>query len=116
VPPALNANAMVMCSHAGQFKFVPTVGSTVMLNGAPALVATDIAAPMSPCPFATAAGPAPCVQLTPPLPGTFSMKVFVKGQPVMLQSTQWMTIPAGAGVPVPAMVTSPGNMTVQVNG
>src|SRR4051812_19757915 len=107
--------AMVQCSHGGQFKFIPTA-VTVTVNGAPALVATDSAAPMIPCPFATPAGPAPCIQLTPALPGTFSSKVFIKGQPALMQTSQWMTIPAGAGVPVPAMVTMPGATTVQGMG
>jgi hypothetical protein len=113
VPPLLNANAIVNCTHMGLFKFIPT--STVMIGGAPALTVADTAVPMSPCPFATAAGPAPCVQLTPPMAG-MSMKVMIQGKPALMQNAQFMTIPAGAGVPVPAMVQFPGNLTVQANG
>jgi hypothetical protein len=120
VPLALNVNAMVMCSHGGQFKFVPTVGTTVMIGGAPALVLNDKGAPMAPCPFAipppAGPGPTPCLMITaPPMVG-FSMKVFVKGQPLLMQNSQWMTIATPPAPPVPAMVTSPGNMTVNVNG
>ena len=113
----MNVNAMVQCSHGGQFKFIPNMGVTVLINGAPAVTAMDTAVPMIPCPFATAAGPAPCIQLTPgpPMVGA-SMKVMIKGAPLLMQTSQWMTIPAGAGVPVPAMVTFPGATTVNVNG
>jgi hypothetical protein len=45
-----------------------------------------------------------------------SMKVFAKGKPVLMQNAQWMTVPAGAGVPVPAMVMMPGATTVMANG
>ena len=45
MPLALNANAIIKCSHMGTFKMTPTVGSTVMINGAPAIVLTDMAVP-----------------------------------------------------------------------
>lgn len=112
MPPILNANAIVMCSHGGQFKFLPTTAPTVMVGGAPVITAADVAVPMTPCPFATAAGPAPCVQLTPPTAGT-TMKLIVKGVPALTASAMFMTIPAGAGAPVPAMVSSPGQVTIQ---
>jgi hypothetical protein len=112
VPPILNANAVIMCSHGGMFKFMPTTAPTVMIGGAPVLTIADQAVPMSPCPFATAAGPAPCVQLTPPTAGA-AVKTTAKGVPVLLQTAMFMTIPAGAGVPVPAMVQQPGQMQVQ---
>ena len=115
MPLALNANAIINCSHMGTFKFIPSA-MTVMINGAPPVVLGDTAVPQTPCPFATAAGPAPCIQLTPaPMVGA-SAKVMVQGRPLLLQHSQWMTIPAGAGVPVPAMVMMPGTMTVNVNG
>jgi hypothetical protein len=38
-------------------------------------------------------------------------KVLIKGQPALLQTTQFIT--AGSGPPVPAMVQMPGNMMVQ---
>jgi hypothetical protein len=114
VPIILNANAIVNCSHMGLFKFVPT-SMNVLVNNMPVLVMGDTAVPMSPCPFATAAGPAPCVQLTPPSMG-FSTKVFVKGKPVLMQNAMFMTVPAGAGAPVPAMVQMPGGTTVMANG
>jgi hypothetical protein len=45
-----------------------------------------------------------------------SMKVFVKGMPLLMQTAQWMTISTPPSPPVPAMVQMPGNMTVNVNG
>jgi hypothetical protein len=67
---------------------------------------------MTPCPFATAAGPAPCVQLTPPTAGA-AVRTLAHGVPVLLQTAMFMTIPAGAGSPVPATVQSPGQFQVQ---
>ena len=112
MPFSLNANAQVMCSHGGTFKFIPATAPTVTVGGAPVLTIADQAVPQTPCPFATAAGPAPCVQLAPPMAG-FAMKVVAKGTPVLLDTTQWMTIPAGAGAPVPAQVVFAGQTMVQ---
>jgi hypothetical protein len=115
VPPILNANAVIACSHGGMFMIAPTVAPNVLVGGAPVLTVGDVAAgsyPTSPCPFATAAGPAPCIKLASAT-GGFATKVLVRGQPVLLQTTMFLTIPAGAGAPVPAQVVQPGNVTVQ---
>jgi hypothetical protein len=112
VPPILNANAQIMCSHGGMFQFMPTTAPTVMIGGAPVITIADQAVPLSPCPFATAAGPAPCIQLTPPMAGA-AVKTMAKGVPVLLQTAMFMTIPAGAGAPVPAQVMNPGQVLVQ---
>jgi hypothetical protein len=115
MPPILNANAIIMCSHGGTFQIIPSTAPTVMVGGAPVLTIADVASgsvPMSPCPFATAAGPAPCIKLGSAT-GGMAVKTTAKNTPVLLQSTQFITIPAGAGAPVPAMVTSPGQVTVQ---
>jgi hypothetical protein len=112
MPFILNANAIVQCSHGGTFTFLPSTAPTTMVGGAPVLTISDIAVPMTPCPFATAAGPAPCVQLTPPL-GGFATMVKANGVPVLLDTATFMTIPAGAGAPVPAMVVSPGQTQIQ---
>ncbi len=112
MPFILNASAQVMCSHGGTFQFVPSTAPTVTVGGAPVLTIADQAVPLTPCPFATAAGPAPCVTLAPPL-GGFATKVVANGTPVLLDTTQFLTVPAGAGAPVPATVVSPGQMTVQ---
>jgi hypothetical protein len=112
MPFILNANAEVMCSHGGTFQFIPSTAPTVMVGGAPVLTIADQAVPLTPCPFATAAGPAPCIQLAPPMAG-FAMKVVANGTPVLLDTTQWLTIPAGAGVPVPATVVFAGQTTIQ---
>jgi hypothetical protein len=115
MPPIINANAIISCTHQGMFKIMPTTAPTVMVGGAPVLTVADVVASMpggAPCPFATPAGPAPCIKLASAT-GGMATKVMAKGVPVLLQSTMFITIPAGAGVPVPAMVTMPGNMTVQ---
>jgi hypothetical protein len=114
MPPILNANAVVMCSHGGTFKFIPSTAPTVMVGGAPVVTMADVAVPQTPCPFATAAGPAPCIQLTPPTAG-MSVTTMANGTPVLLQTAQFMTIPAGAGVPVPATVTFAGQTMVQAS-
>jgi hypothetical protein len=116
VPPLLNANAVIMCSHGGMFKIAPTHAPTVMVGGAPVLTVADVAPGSmpggAPCPFATPAGPAPCIKLGSAT-GGMATKVLVKGVPALMATTTFITIPAGAGVPVPATVMSPGNMTVQ---
>jgi hypothetical protein len=112
VPFILNANAVVMCSHGGTFRFVPATAPMVTIGGAPVVTIADQALPMTPCPFATPAGPAPCVTLAPPL-GGFAIRVMAQGTPVLLDTTQFLTIPAGAGAPVPATVMQPGQTIVQ---
>jgi hypothetical protein len=112
MPFILNANAIVQCSHGGTFQFIPSTAPTFMVGGAPVITVSDVAVPMTPCPFATAAGPAPCVQLTPAT-GGFATKVMANNVPVLLDTAMFMTIPAGAGAPVPAMVMSPGQTEIQ---
>jgi hypothetical protein len=112
MPFILNANAQVMCSHGGTFQFLPATAPTVMIGGAPVITVADQAVPLTPCPFATIAVPAPCVTLAPPL-GGFATKVLANGTPVLLDTTQFLTIPAGAGAPVPATVVFPGQTMVQ---
>jgi hypothetical protein len=113
MPPILNAGAMIQCSHGGVFKIIPSTAPNVMVGGQPVVTLNDVmsAVPMVPCPFATAAGPAPCISLTPPTTG-IAVKVMAKA-PVLLQPAMFMTVPAGAGVPVPAQVTFPGQVKVQ---
>jgi hypothetical protein len=115
VPPLLNANATILCSHGGMFRIMPTTAPNVLVGGAPALTMGDVQSSMpggTPCPFATAAGPAPCVSLATAT-GGMATKVLIRGQPALMQTTMFLTIPAGAGAPVPAQVVQPGNVTVQ---
>ena len=66
VPPLLNANATILCSHGGMFTIMPTTAPNVLIGGAPALTVGDVMSSLpggTPCPFATAAGPAPCIKL-----------------------------------------------------
>ena len=122
MPLALNANAMIQCSHMGQFKITPTVGMTVMVGGAPALTISDPSVPMTPCPMVVpppaGPGPTPCLMLTPGPPMTpvgFSKTVMIKGQPLLLQPAMWMTLATPPSPPVPALVSFPGQATVNVN-
>ncbi len=91
---------------------------TVLVGGAPALRAADMAgAPILPgCPqLPTPATPAfaPCLTVVAPAaPG--STKVFIGGLPALL-ATDTMTT---SGIPVmtPATVKFPGQVTVNANG
>jgi hypothetical protein len=114
MPPILNQGAIIQCSHGGTFQIMPSHAPNVLIGGMPVITLADVmaAVPMTPCPFATAAGPAPCIALTPPTVGT-AVKVMAKATPVLLQTAMFMTIPGGAGAPVPAMVNYPGQVTVQ---
>jgi hypothetical protein len=107
--------AMILCSHGGMFKIMASSAPTVMVNGQPVLTVGDVAAGSmpggTPCPFATPAGPAPCIKLASAT-GGMSTKVMAKGMPILLQTTMFLTIPAGAGAPVPAQVTFAGSTTV----
>jgi hypothetical protein len=42
-----------------------------------------------------------------------AIKVTANGVPVLLATAMFMTIPAGAGAPVPAQVTFPGQTMVE---
>jgi hypothetical protein len=118
VPPICNANAVITCPHqTGVIRPVPRQ-VTVLIGGAPALRAADMAgAPILPgCPqLPTPATPAflPCVTVVAPaVPG--STKVLIGGLPALL-ATDTMTT---SGVPVmtPATVKFPGQVTVNANG
>jgi len=113
VPPLLNTNAIIMCSHGGTFKIAPGMGMMVKAQQMPTLTIADVATgsmPMTPCPFVTPAGvPAPCIKLAAAT-GGMATAVMIKGVPALLQTTMFMTI---GPMPVPAQVTFPGNMTVQ---
>ena len=113
MPPILNANAIIMCSHGGMFKIMPTTAPTVLIGGAPALTVADVVASIpggAPCPFVIPPSPAPCLKLSSAT-GGMATKVLIKGVPALLQTTQFLTM--GVGPPVPAMVQMPGNMMVQ---
>jgi hypothetical protein len=118
VPPICNVNAVITCPHqSGMVKPVPKQVQ-VMVGGAPALRAPDMAGtPILPgcSQLPTPATPAflPClVVVAPATPG--STKVMIGGMPAML-ATDTMTT---NGVPVmtPATVKFPGQVKVNVNG
>jgi hypothetical protein len=118
VPPICNANAVITCPHqTGVIRPVPKQ-TTVLIGGAPALRAADMAgAPIMPgCPqLPTPATPAflPCLLVVAPAaPG--STKVTIGGLPALL-ATDTMTT-NGTPVMSPAMVKFPGQVTVNASG
>jgi len=111
VPPILNENAILTCSHGGAFKIVPATAPTVLVGGAPVVTMMDLAVPfVPPCPFVTPAGvPLPCIAAKPV--GPPALTVTANGAPVLLETTEFIT--TGSGPPVPAMVTFPGQVLVE---
>jgi hypothetical protein len=114
MPPLCNANAVMTCPHqTGVLQAIPKQ-TTVLIGGAPALRAADMAGtPILPgcSQLPTPATPAflPCVVVAgPAAPG--STKVLIGGLPALL-ATDTMTT---NGVPVmtPATVKFPGQVTV----
>lgn len=112
MPAVLNANAVVVCSHGGTFQFVTSTAPTVTVGGAPVVTSADEAIPVTPCPFATAAGPAPCIGLTPPMAG-ISVTTQAQNVPVLLETAEFITIVGGAGDPTLATVDFPGQELIQ---
>ncbi len=107
--PILNALAELMCDHGGTFKVIPDSAPTIIVGGAPVLTMADIVVPQTPCPFNYAGVPAPCVTAEP-IPGTGALMVTAMGIPVLLETTQFLTI---GGEPCDAMVVFPGQVLVE---
>jgi hypothetical protein len=79
--PILTSSSTVMCPHGGQAQ-LPTSNSEALIDGAPALLQTDIH-PILGCPFAPVS-PLPCTTIRWV---TASTQVKVRGVPVLLQSS-----------------------------
>jgi hypothetical protein len=114
--PILNASARLACCHqAGTVTLIPSQ-STVLVGGAPAMVAGDIAgSPVVACPVVPSPASKPCTTATvPPIPGaTVSMKVMIGGRPVVLGNPALTGITDAAPVPCPVLtVQFPGQTTV----
>jgi hypothetical protein len=110
LPPLLNANAVIMCSHGGRVTPIPTQ-QKVLAGGAPVLCVPDlVGAPIAGCPVPPTPATKPCTTLVAPLPGSWSMKVLVGGRPAYTATLPGLT----DGVP-PGTVTviSPGQVKVQ---
>jgi hypothetical protein len=109
MPPILNALAVVACSHGGTFKVAVPSAEDVLAGGAPVLTVADVWLPLTPCPFLTPAGvPKPCLEVTP-IPPTAAVVVKANEIPVLLETTQFVTI----GIPPECEVMEPGQVLVQ---
>ncbi len=116
MPPILNANAVVTCCHgAGMVQIIPKQ-STVLVGGAPALRAGDIAGnPVAGCPVVPSPASKPCTTATvPPVPGvSASTRVLIGGMPAAIGSPVVPAFTDGAPVPCPIVnVVSPGQAQV----
>lgn len=86
----LHQGATVLCSHGGQA--LPTAPNPrVLVSGQPVVV-QPVPHSVVGCPFATAAGPQPCVTAQWI---TGSLRVTVARQPVLLQDSQALCTPNG---------------------
>ena len=91
----LHAGATVLCAHAGQA--MPTATSPrVMVSGQP-IVMQPAPFTVAGCPFATGAGPMPCVTAQWI---TGSTRILSDGMPVLLMDSQAICMPNGTPVMV----------------
>jgi len=116
LPPILNANAVVTCCHgAGTVQVIPKQ-TTVLIGGAPAIRAGDIAGnPVAACPVAPTGPTKPCTTATvPPVPGvSASTRVMIAGMPAALGTPVVPAITDSTPVPCPTVnVMSPGQTQV----
>lgn len=91
----LHMGATVLCVHAGQAQ--PTVSNPrVKVGGQPVVTQTSTYS-ITGCPFATAAGPMPCVTAQWV---TGAVRVRAGGAPMLLQDSQAVCAPTGTGLNV----------------
>jgi hypothetical protein len=118
MPPVVNVKADIACCHQGKVTLLPKQ-TKVIVGGAPALRAGDVAANLCACPVPPSPGSKPCTTATvTPTPGvSVSRKVFAQGKPVMLGNPTVPGVTDGAPVPCPTlMIRSPGQIKVTVSG
>jgi uncharacterized Zn-binding protein involved in type VI secretion len=118
MPPIVNVKADIACCHQGKVTLLPKQ-TKVLVGGAPALCAGDVAANPCLCPVPPSPGSKPCTTATViPTPGaSVSTKVFVQGKPVMLGNPTVPGLTDGAPVPCPTlMIRFPGQIKVMVSG
>lgn len=114
MPPVVNASADIACCHQGKVAVIPKQ-TKVLVGGAPAVCAGDIAANPCVCPVPPSPASKPCTTATVlPIPGaSVSARVFVQGKPIMLGNPSVPGLTDGAPVPCPVlMVRFPGQVTV----
>lgn len=100
--PALNANAVIQCTHGGKVTVIPKQFQ-VTIGGAPALRLTDVlGSPIAPCPVVPSPSSKPCLTVVAPPQLWASKTVTVGGMPLLMQ----MPGPSGTtdGVPPLPMV------------
>jgi hypothetical protein len=103
--PILDFTCTVMCPHGGQATVVPS-NINVTLNGAPAILLTDVWV-VAGCTLVSVPAP-PCVTIQWSVP---SMQVSVSGVPVLLQTSLGLCLSA-AGAPLGTAIVVPGQVQV----
>jgi len=91
--PLVTVSTTAQCVHMG--RATPAVPNPRVMAGGQPTVALTSTYLIAGCPFATGAGPLPCVtaQFT-----TGSTRVLSNGQPLLLADSQAMTVPNGVPV------------------
>ena len=117
MPPLVNANAQILCAHAGTVTIVPRQ-TKVLAGGAPVLRASDLAgAPILACAIPPSPGSKPglAVISVAPIPmSTVSAKVLVMGEPPLIAPGSPWTAVTDCVPPTPILnVVFPGQTTVQ---
>ena len=110
MPPVLNTNATVLCSHGGRVALIPRQ-MQVMAGGAPVMCVPDlIGAPIAGCAQPPTPTTKPCTTVVAVFPGSWSMTVMAGGRPVYLGTVTGLT----DGVPPGSLtVVYPGQAVVQ---
>ena len=107
MPPLLNANAVIQCSHGGKFMVVPR-GLRPIVGGAPALTVMDFPGVIAAgCAFNISGVPTPCVVVS--VVAGMCPTILMGGQPAVNQTLSLMTATGFPSMPV----SSAGQMTVQ---
>ncbi len=78
--PIAHMNNVAICPHGGQLQDIPT-NARVLVNGQPVALFTDQSI-IAGCAFVVGGVPQPCLRVQWLVPST---RVFVMGQPVLLQ-------------------------------
>jgi hypothetical protein len=113
--PALNANAVIQCTHMGKVTVIPKQFQ-VTIGGAPALRLTDLVGSVIACTVPPSPSSKPCLTVVAPPQVWASKTVTVGGMPLLMQ----MPGPSGTtdGVPPLPMAgllcMSPGAPTVMI--
>jgi hypothetical protein len=98
LPPLLNANAIILCTHGGKVNPIPSQAK-VLAGGAPVLCVPDLmGAPIAGCPVPVTGVTKPCTTVVAVTPPSWSLKVSVDGKPVYVSTLVGVTdgVPPGA--------------------